>query len=372
MKLITRRWVPLTLLTIAIASLMFIGTAFVNKRSEASETAKPIAITASGVTINTAYNGASDDVGRLYVILSLSSQNDRRNLYSQFTAAQKRAVWMLHLTLLRLSINSPTPDQEAFFQKVGLILHRGNFDDLAKNAETIKEAKVLDEEATRLFGKAGARLIFNDLGGAMSLNSGASVKLIANNVNSATINTTYNGVGDDVGRLYVILSVSSRNDRRTLYSQFTPAQKRAVWTLHLFLLRLSINSPTPDQEAFFQKVGLVLYRGDFDDLTKNVSTIREAKSLDEEAVRLFGKDGAHLIFNDLGGAMSLNGTATVKLEKARLSFDGDCACNDYWTSYCGEGKHCKKGEDNCTVLNSGCGFLWWYPCNGLCVNNNPE
>lgn len=199
----------------------------------------------------------------------------------------------------------------------------------------------------------------------------------ANSINAEAINpaTTFADakMNDDIGAAYVALAMSPSTSRRAMYSELSAKQKKAIWFLHLTLIRLSYTHSdlTRDQEAFFQKAGVMLYGTDFDNLAKNQAEVAKARALTDEADSLFGKGAAKFIFGDLGGALSVAGRGQPVGQKI-AAFFADCACNDYW-NFCGGSQVCKKQDSAvCTTTNSGCGVLWAYPCNGQCKDDNAE
>lgn len=49
----------------------------------------------------------------------------------------------------------------------------------------------------------------------------------------------------------------------------------------------------------------------------------------------------------------------------------NCSTDSVWNTCSGDYgnghlRACNDGEDLCTTTDGGCGFIWWYPCNGEC------
>lgn len=189
--------------------------------------------------------------------------------------------------------------------------------------------------------------------------------------NTGAFNVSFEGAQEDIGRLYVALAVTPAADRRAFYAQFTEHQKRGVWLLHLTLNRLSIVNPSQDEEAVFQAAISLALKTNFGDVNGNSNLLAEGKAAHNLAERVFGKGAAKRLFNDLGTAISLNGSSPATIRNV-AAFVPDCGCNDYW-SFCGSGKVCKVQPSHvCTTTSSGCGVLWAYPCNGECKDENAD
>lgn len=216
----------------------------------------------------------------------------------------------------------------------------------------------------RLFTGAVVALCVALLGSAWLVHT-RSALVAASPAEPAPVTVAYDK-DQAIGKLYFSLALLPGEQRKVFYGQFTENQKRAVWSLHLTMTMLDIENPTPAQLAVFQKLALFIRKADFTDMSKNLAYLEEAKAIEAEAVAALGAEGAHTLLNDVGGAVRMK---TAYGQKVR--FDGACGCNDLWSGYCGDGRTCEKGSQMCETSSTGCGFLWLYACNGLCVNIAP-
>lgn len=156
----------LNALTVVMIVALAASVWLTHSRSGQASATPAAAATAPDLTYN-----EDQDVGRLYFSLAMLPQESRKAYYGQFSAKQKRAVWLLHVTMTQLNLPSATPAQQAVFQKIALFLHKANFDDLTKNDALLGEARAIQAAAEEAFGQSNATALLTQLGGAVKFRS---------------------------------------------------------------------------------------------------------------------------------------------------------------------------------------------------------
>ena len=148
-------------------------------------------------------------------------------------------------------------------------------------------------------------------------------------------------------RTYSQIAALPAEYRSAVWAELTPAERSAAWVAHLESYQQSLQ-PTGEQAAVLQE-SLVLAADPANFLGGEPAIGSE--QLSERGIAAFGLATAGAIFAMLGPAYGSSAVAFAS-----------CGCSTA-SDYCGG--HCQGG--GCTVLSSGCGFLYQYACNGRCV-----
>ncbi|MEV0227119.1 bacteriocin fulvocin C-related protein [Streptomyces sp. NPDC050704] len=154
--------------------------------------------------------------------------------------------------------------------------------------------------------------------------------------------------------------------RRAIYGASAPEVKQALWLAHFEEYARSRDALTADQRAVITRARAVV-QGTPDLFSRTIVSgdgrDQAMAPLRDAAIDAFGKEEARALIAHLG---------PLSTQDARIA-NCDCALGD--PNWCGSTCHsCCYTQLGCgstcgcccTRLDSGCGSLWEYPCDGLC------
>lgn len=131
--------------------------------------------------------------------------------------------------------------------------------------------------------------------------------------------------------------------------KLTPAERSAAWVAHLQQSRIGQPTMTASQIAvWLEALALAANPANFITGSPIPAT---AAALSDRAIAVFGVERAREIFASLGPADPPVSTARAP----------NCNCSTV-SDYCGG--RCRSSS--CTRTAGGCGFLYYYDCNGQC------
>uniref|UniRef100_UPI000B1C0A7F bacteriocin fulvocin C-related protein n=1 Tax=Jiangella muralis TaxID=702383 RepID=UPI000B1C0A7F len=85
------------------------------------------------------------------------------------------------------------------------------------------------------------------------------------------------------------------------------------------------------------------------------------RDLHDDAIAAFGEQDAYALLGTLGPD---DGSAALAA-RAALAIDCDCNTRYVWCN----GFPCRRGMWNCRRSEFGCGDLWAWPCEGMCLTD---
>lgn len=140
--------------------------------------------------------------------------------------------------------------------------------------------------------------------------------------------------------------------RQAIYAELQAETRSSLWIAHLDHSRAARPHLTAQQRMVLDQATRIA--GDPRTFTSNrdAGTDKQLTKLADSAIAAFGRTEARAILATLGPAKPNVGTSGLP----------DCECAFFDDRFCGG--HCRTG--GCEVLDSGCGALWIYSCNGLC------
>lgn len=184
----------------------------------------------------------------------------------------------------------------------------------------------------------------------------------------ATEISCYKSSNPSQSKIDEILAMKDILAQKSAFYLLTPSEKSDVWKLHLNS-ELKYNSYTIVQKKFISEVVENIDVKMFSPLTKNDFDGLIAKYAYRASI-LFDKNDYYNIFNTLGSDRSDTSASTITTME--IATEPLCSCNaDGHPNFCtdnflGGFVYCKKGNQNCKVSNSGCGWFWVNECNGRC------
>jgi hypothetical protein len=140
--------------------------------------------------------------------------------------------------------------------------------------------------------------------------------------------------------------------RRVIYAELQAETRSSLWIAHLDHSRAARSHLTAQQRMVLDQVTRIA--GDPRTFTSNrdTGTDKQFTKLADSAIAAFGRTEARDILATLG-------PAKPTVEASGLP---DCECAFFDSRWCWGA--CRTG--GCEVLDTGCGALWIYPCDGLC------
>jgi hypothetical protein len=148
---------------------------------------------------------------------------------------------------------------------------------------------------------------------------------------------------------------------RHKYAALTGDQRRAVWKAHFDQIDLADFNPI--QREFFERAAASIDSMKFDGTDDRAAGV---------ALALEGRDlFKRSEFQNLFGSLK----TTTALMKAGAQIVPECHCNNETAggvdSFCWTippyNLECNSWSTICTRINPGCGWLWSWACNGLCL-----
>jgi hypothetical protein len=147
--------------------------------------------------------------------------------------------------------------------------------------------------------------------------------------------------------------------RKEIYGLLPAQMQSDVWTFHLESFLLDHPDLNSEQRAVvFEAIGLIQSGV----LAPDGSLLH----LETRARATLPPDLMDAAFLELGPQSTVN---NAKLISRALA---DCECSTV-SDYCcfmdcptSPTPKCARGRKSCTLVASGCGFLWQYGCNGIC------
>jgi hypothetical protein len=148
--------------------------------------------------------------------------------------------------------------------------------------------------------------------------------------------------------------------RKEIYGNLPVQMQGDVWTFHLESFLLDHPDLSPEQRAVvYEALGLIQSGALIPDESLRHLELHARAALSAELV-----DAAFLALGPRAAPL-----ISAKLIPRSLS---DCECSTV-SDYCcfmdcptSPTPKCVRGRKSCTLVSSGCGFLWQYGCNGIC------
>lgn len=291
------------------------------------------------------------DLLQTYRSLYPLSISERRVLFNRASSKEKSDIWKLHLALaLARRAALTTQQQQVLLAGISLAtpeLFQIPGTDPAWKRKVDEPLKALATRALEVFSKEEAAELF------------------------AHVPAQIPNTDDDLLQTYSVLNSLSLVERKIVFRQASPKGKSNLWKLHLALSLIKHPGFTEDQQRVileaisFASAEVFEPRGkDFASKTKIEVPLH---ALSSRAVRIFSPDEGAEIFAQLGGSA---GSSTeinaflprglVKTAHALPIPDCDCSHSSDWCTWtvC-SGNICNRSR-------GGCGFLWWYDCDGIC------
>ncbi|GGP83197.1 hypothetical protein GCM10010140_10080 [Streptosporangium pseudovulgare] len=171
---------------------------------------------------------------------------------------------------------------------------------------------------------------------------------------------------DRLPKTYEKFSTHSITYRRAIYHELDPAVRQRLWADHIANFRSAHPNLTDQQQAVLAKVDAHVA-----ELRTFTTRVREKvdpgdERLLQEMIEAFGQDEAI-------AAVAILGPADKSAAETANSGDAGvlvtCECSTmydlcYWPT--GANKVCSQ-LPSCSVTYDGCGLLYKYACNGMCV-----
>jgi hypothetical protein len=167
---------------------------------------------------------------------------------------------------------------------------------------------------------------------------------------------------DDLRDTFFAIGRASVTDFRRIYERGRIAEKKLIWET---LTRAEQDDVRRINMAW--GVGYIGFNQEQMNFalrfSKALPTIRLDDPWEEEALRVFPKDVANLIFGSIGPYTDK--PCEVSFIKVRALF-GNCPCNRGSSFNMSCDDECSN-PNGCTTTDDGCGFAWMYACNGGCT-----
>jgi hypothetical protein len=164
----------------------------------------------------------------------------------------------------------------------------------------------------------------------------------------------------DALRKYLSLSELKRTDRKAMFARMSAQEKSDLWRVHL-ALNMAQHSEWNEQQRSIVLEAAAMASAKLYEIPRGpqwTTLVDEpVRVLMQRALLAFGKNEAAGVFVELGGSEP----SAHHMAKPTAS-PSPCDCShesDWCSSY-----DCYS--DNCKSSRDGCGFLGFYPCDGLC------
>ncbi|GAT68994.1 transcriptional initiation protein Tat [Planomonospora sphaerica] len=156
---------------------------------------------------------------------------------------------------------------------------------------------------------------------------------------------------------YATFSRYSETYRRAIYAELDPTVRSRLWTAHIAQYRKTHPDLSIKQQHILAKLEAHVGK----ESTFHPRTTTDMDAADErlqfEVIEAFGKEEARNLAGTLGPAEPHSPTASLAL------LDCECSTNSDW---CGGSWRCYYYRD-CRTVYDGCGWLYQYACNGMCM-----
>jgi hypothetical protein len=169
----------------------------------------------------------------------------------------------------------------------------------------------------------------------------------------------YRWVQENLNRLpqdYDGVTAHPMNYRRAIYVHLSPDARSRLWSEQLRRYVAEHPDLTPQQREVLETA--MVFAADAVNFASRASvSTGQHEPLNQQADAAFGRDQATRLFAVLGADTS----SSELIPAGRRG----CTCSTI-SDKCDNSTHCDN-SNQCDT-NGGCGFLWSYECNGLCVN----
>lgn len=145
--------------------------------------------------------------------------------------------------------------------------------------------------------------------------------------------------------------------RRAIFSALPASAKSELWTEHLTRYQAA-HHLSPEQSAAIRE-GLRLARPALFEHRDSPGARRSLDALRDSARAAFGPHAARAVFATLGPSEPRSPAGAVPAGP-----DNTCSCSSA-DSWCDNNTYCQSGY--CASTGSGCGLLYRYACDGLCI-----
>lgn len=179
---------------------------------------------------------------------------------------------------------------------------------------------------------------------------------------------------ETTSRTYDSITELSGIERRAMYRTLSPSTRAELWILHF----QQVLHDHPDLTAAERSVileGIGLIRSGSVDFSlpaaeQNRETQESIAALQYRAQAALSADLVRLTFGEIGGEQRVV-TPAHRFHVTTNAPPTDCICNVGSLYTCGGPSdplpYCFAPlQPSCTIITSGCGFLWLYICDGLC------
>lgn len=154
-----------------------------------------------------------------------------------------------------------------------------------------------------------------------------------------------------------------QSPERIIYHPLSPDEKVALWKNHIENFSSEFNL-TEEQANFCTHLLSALSPDIFISSANSSTFLATARYFETESYRLFSPQIRYYLLSSLQPRFENFIEENNINHQIKSGMIEDCACNNN-DDWCLGLKVCRKTTD-CTSSDSGCGFWWKNPCNGLC------
>jgi hypothetical protein len=270
--------------------------------------------------------------------------NKRPKAFSDLSAEDKASLFKLHLVLQFVKRPNLTQEQKnIILESVSTITSDSyNKESSEKRLKAQQDASVLEQKVKSVFPRREGAEIFASLGGNQE-----DIEMLQKYVNIANLPT--------VAQRKKSFRQSSATDKGNLWkiqmAYYLAKDEELNGLQRDFILRM-INFINP---RMFELTKGSAERDKMEGIVMNLKTEADNLFLEKKSIKIFA---------------SLASSKEASLKDLPINPNlapppADCTCRQGWTS-CSSGYTCANGGQ-CVATESGCGFFWYYECNGDCL-----